>query len=111
MLFLKGDNNSKQISFENFPPPLPSPCLFQPSPFLPNLLLLGTQEYHQWFCEYRFTCMWVQKQTLEVFLNISQNSLENTFAGASFLVKLKVKETFPVIFSSELCGIFKNTFL
>ena len=96
MLFLKGDNNSKQISLKIFHP---------------LSLLLGTQEHHQWFCEYGFTWMWVQKQTLEVFLNISQNSLENTFAGASFLVKLKVKENFPVIFSSEFCEIFKNTFL
>ena len=52
-----------------------------------------------------------------VFLNILQNSLENTCARVSFLRKLQVsacnfikKETLPQVFSYEFCEIFKNTF-
>ena len=39
----------------------------------------------------------------KVFLKISQSSEENTWARASFLIKLPV-------FSCEYCEIFKNTF-
>ena len=52
-----------------------------------------------------------------VFLEISQNSLENTCAGVSFLIKLQVwacnfikKETLAQVFSCEFCKISKNTF-
>ena len=38
-----------------------------------------------------------------MFLKISQNSRENTFARVSFLIKLQV-------FYCEFCEIFKNTF-
>ena len=38
-----------------------------------------------------------------MFLNILQNSQENTCARISFLIKLQV-------FSCEFCEIFKNTF-
>ena len=40
----------------------------------------------------------------KVFLNISQNSQENTCARVTFL------KTLPQVFSSEFCKIFKNTF-
>ena len=41
----------------------------------------------------------------KVFLNISQNSQENTFVGVSFLKKLKNPAQ---VFYSEFCAIFKN---
>ena len=49
----------------------------------------------------------------KVFLEISQNSLENTCARVSFLIKLQAcikKETLPQVFSSEFCESSKNTF-
>ena len=53
----------------------------------------------------------------DVFLEISQNLLENTCAGVSFLIKLQVwacnfikKETLAQVFSCEFCKISKNTF-
>ena len=53
----------------------------------------------------------------KVFLEISQNSEENTCAIASFLIKLQAwackfikKETLPQVFSCEFCEISKNTF-
>ena len=47
----------------------------------------------------------------KVFWEISQNSQENTCAGASFLIKLIKKETLAQVFSCEFCEIYKNTFL
>ena len=44
----------------------------------------------------------------KVFLEISQNSPENTYARVSFLI-IK-KEALAQVFSSELCEISKNTF-
>ena len=44
-----------------------------------------------------------------VFLEISQNSQENTCARVSFLIKLQ-KETLAQVFSCEFCEISKNTF-
>ena len=53
----------------------------------------------------------------KVFLIISQNSQENTFARVSFLIKLQTsgynftkKETLIQVFFYEFCEIFKNTF-
>ena len=53
----------------------------------------------------------------KVFLNISQNSQENTCARVSFLIKLQArpcnfskKETLAQVFSCEFCEISKNTF-
>ena len=53
----------------------------------------------------------------KVFLEISQNSQENTCAGVSFLIKLQAeacnfikKETLAQVFSYEFCEISKNTF-
>ena len=53
-----------------------------------------------------------------VFLEISQNSQENTCARVSFLMKLQVEacnfiknETLAQVFSCELCEISKNNFL
>ena len=48
------------------------------------------------------------------FLDISQNSQENTCSRISFLIKLKTcnfikKETLTQVFSCELCEISKNT--
>ena len=50
-------------------------------------------------------------------LEISQNSQENTYVSASFLVKLQTeapnfikKETMAYMFSCELCEISRNTF-
>ena len=54
----------------------------------------------------------------KVFLEISQNSQENTCARVSFLMKLQVEacnfiknETLAQVFSCELCEISKNNFL
>ena len=53
----------------------------------------------------------------EVFLEISQNSQENTCARVSFFIKLQPsacnfikKETLVQVFSCEFCEISKNTF-
>ena len=53
----------------------------------------------------------------KVFLEISQNSQENTCARVSFLIKLQVsacnfikKETLAQVFSCEFCEISKNIF-
>ena len=50
-----------------------------------------------------------------VFLKISQNSHEKTYARVSFLIKLQAcnfikKETLAQMFSCEFCEIVKNTF-
>ena len=57
-----------------------------------------------------------QKQPPEAFLEIRQNSQENTCARASFLIKLQTwacnfidKETLANVFSCEFCEIFRNT--
>ena len=51
----------------------------------------------------------------KVFLEISQNSQENTCARDSFLMKLQCnfikKEALAQVFSCEFCEISKNTFL
>ena len=54
----------------------------------------------------------------KVFLKISRNSLKNTSARVSFLIKLQgsacnviKKETLAQVFSCEFCEIFKITFL
>ena len=46
-----------------------------------------------------------------VVLEILQNSLENTCAIVSFLIKLQVikKEALAQVFSCEVCKISKNT--
>ena len=50
------------------------------------------------------------------FLEILQNSQENTCARVSFLIKLQAacnfikKETLPQVFSCEFCEMFKNNF-
>ena len=53
----------------------------------------------------------------KVYLKVLQNSLENTCARVSFLIKLQVhacifmkKETLAQVFSFEFCKILKNTF-
>ena len=46
----------------------------------------------------------------KVFLEILQNSQENTCARASLLIKLIKKETPAQVFSREFCEIFKNVF-
>ena len=53
----------------------------------------------------------------KVFLEISQNSEENTFARDSFLIKLQPwgcnfikRESLTKVFSCEFCEISKNTF-
>ena len=53
----------------------------------------------------------------EVFLEISQNSEENTCARVSFLIKLQAwalqlykRETLAQVFSFEFCEISKKTF-
>ena len=53
----------------------------------------------------------------KVFLEISQNSLKNTCARASFLIKLQSdacnyikKEALALLLSCEFCEISKNTF-
>ena len=45
----------------------------------------------------------------KVFLEISHNSQENTCARVSYLIKFIKKETLAQMFSSEFCGISKNT--
>ena len=53
----------------------------------------------------------------EVFLEISQNSQENTYVRVSFLIKLQAsgrnfikKETLAHVLSCEFCEISKSTF-
>ena len=51
----------------------------------------------------------------KVFLEISQNSQENTFARVSFLIKFFLiyfikTETLAQVFSCEFCKILKKTF-
>ena len=47
----------------------------------------------------------------KVFLEISQNSQENTCARASFLIKLQaLAETLAQAFSCEVCEISENTY-
>ena len=46
-----------------------------------------------------------------VFLEISQNSQENTCARDSFLIKLQTRPPLVQVFSYEFCEISKNTFL
>ena len=53
----------------------------------------------------------------KVFLEVLQNSKENTCARSSFLIKLQAlacnfikKETLTQVFSCEFCEISKNTF-
>ena len=51
----------------------------------------------------------------EMFLKILQNSLENTCARVSFLIKLQAcnfikKETLAQVFSYEFCEIFETNF-
>ena len=43
----------------------------------------------------------------KVFLEISENSQENTCARVSFFIK---KETLAQVFSCQFCEISKNTF-
>ena len=58
----------------------------------------------------------IQKQSPEVFVKVSQNSQENTYARVSFLIKLQGSALQPyekrdsLVFSCELCNVFKNTF-
>ena len=60
----------------------------------------------------------VQRYSVKkVFLEISQNSQENTCARVSFSIKLQAvfnfikKETLAQVFSCEFCEISKNIFL
>ena len=47
----------------------------------------------------------------KVLLEILQNSLENTYARVSFLIKLQAwKKALAQVFSYEFCEISKNTF-
>ena len=46
-----------------------------------------------------------------VFLEISQDSQENTCARDSDLINFIKKESLAQVFSSEFCEIFRNTFL
>ena len=46
----------------------------------------------------------------KVFLEILQNSQENTCARASLLIKFIKKETLAQVFSCEFCEMFKNAF-
>ena len=46
----------------------------------------------------------------KVFLEISQNSRENTCARVSFLINSIKKETLAQVFSCKFCEISKNTF-
>ena len=51
--------------------------------------------------------LYLQKQPLEVFFKISQNSRENTCARVSFLIKLQASD---IGVFCEFCEIFKITF-
>ena len=44
-----------------------------------------------WIFWYRSEAVSQRRSVKKVFLKISQNSQENTFAGASFLIKLQVQ--------------------
>ena len=45
-----------------------------------------------------------------LFLEISQNSQEDTWARVSFLLKLQAWETLAQVFSCEFCEISKSTY-
>ena len=70
------------------------------------------------FCFLKLTEAVVPRCFVEkVFLEISQNSQENTCARVSFLIKLQAlglqlikKESLAQLFSCEFCEISKNTF-
>ena len=50
----------------------------------------------------------------KMFLKISQNSQEDTYARVSVLMKLQASghfDTLPLVFSSEICEIFKEHLL
>ena len=46
----------------------------------------------------------------KVFIDILQNSQENTCARVSFLTKLQASKTLVQVFSCEFCKISRNTF-
>ena len=52
----------------------------------------------------------VKKVFLEIFLEMLQNSQENTCTRVSFLIKLLALETLVQVFSCEFCKISKRTF-
>ena len=45
-----------------------------------------------------------------VFLEVSQNSQENTGFGVSFLIKFIKREILAQVFSYEFCKVSKNIF-
>ena len=53
--------------------------------------------------------MFCEKGVLRNFLEISQNSQENTCARVSFLINFLKKETLAQVFSCEFCETSKNT--
>ena len=78
-----------------------------------NLFLLRklTVSTRLWYTEAATRGVWCKK----MFVEIWQNSQENTCARASFLIKLQAynfikKETLTQVFSCEFCKIFKNTY-
>ena len=68
------------------------------------------------FVQRNWTNVVVQRCSIKkVFLKVSQNAQENTYAKVSFLIKLQAcnfikKETLLQVFSCESCEIFKNTY-
>ena len=61
---------------------------------------------------FRFLALKAVAQTYsvkKVFLEISQNLQENTFARVCFTVNFIEKETLAQIFSYEFCKLFKGT--
>ena len=78
-------------------------------------LSLYTSWKHQKISSFLFikTATW-SCSVKKVFLEILQNSQENTCARVSFLIKLQAglqkKETLAQVFSCEFCEIFKNNF-
>ena len=90
------------------------------SNFMFNFLLGRIQDSvkHLWLTEIAIGAVVQRCSVNKVFLEISQNSQENTCARVSFLIKLQAwgrqlikKGTLAQVFSCEFCKVSKNTFL
>ena len=68
------------------------------------------------FCKSLSEKTYFQKQPLEMFIEISQNSQENTYVRVSFLIKLQarpatlLKKTLTQVFSCKFCEFSENNF-
>ena len=66
--------------------------------------------HYKWLCTYTIFAEAAARGVLwkKVFLEISQNSQENTCVKVSFLIKLQASEIRAQVFYCEFCEISKN---